>query len=140
MTLQNLDLPIRIAGVCLILLAILNLFVPRRFGWPAELQRLSLFTRQVFVVHCLFIVLILTLMGILSLFFAHTLLEPSPLAALILGGLSLFWLLRLGVQFFFYSPKLWRGNRFNTAMHVVFSCLWVYLVAVYGTAWALAIR
>lgn len=132
---MTLELHLRIIGILLLMLALLNVFVPRRFGWGAEIQRLTLFTRQVFVVHCFFIILTLAMMGLLSLLFAPALLQRTPLTTAILGALAFFWLARLFIQFFYYSPALWRGNRFNTAMHVVFSCAWIYFSAVYSLAW-----
>jgi hypothetical protein len=41
------------------------------------------------------------------------------------------------VQWGFYSPTIWRGHRFNTAMHCIFSAVWIYGSAVFATAlWA----
>jgi hypothetical protein len=131
---MTLELHLRIIGGLLLLLAMLNVFIPKRFGWGEELQRLTLFTRQVFIVHCFFIILTLTMMGLLTLVFAPALLQPAPLTSAILGGLAIFWLTRLVIQFFFYSPALWRSNRFNTAMHIVFSCAWVYFATVFTCA------
>ena len=37
-------------------------------------------------------------------------------------------------QWFFYSPAVWRGDRFKTIMHGVFSVTWVYVSAVFGAA------
>ena len=123
-------------GVVWLLLAGLNVFVvPRWFRWNLELARLSLFTRQVFHVHCLFIVLVLLMMGVLSLCYPQLLLEPSPIAALLLGGLFAFWLVRLLVQWFVYDRRLWRGNRVHTIAHYAFTFLWMYATAVYGLSW-----
>lgn len=132
--LMNMELHLRIVGVLLLMLAGLNLLLPRRFRWGAELAKLSLLTRQIFVVHCVFIFLVLVMMGILSLGFAPLLVQRTPLATVVLMGLAVFWVVRLLMQFFFYSPKLWRGNRFNTTLHVIFSCVWVYVSTVYVAA------
>jgi hypothetical protein len=137
---MNMLLPVRIAGACLLALAVLNIFVPGRFGWKEELSRVSLLNRQIFRVHAFFIILCIVLMGALSLCFAPALLAPSPLSRLVLGGLSLFWLVRLFCQWFVYDPSLWRGNRFNTFMHCFFTLLWSYFAAVYGIACWLQLR
>ncbi|HVT82780.1 MAG TPA: hypothetical protein VHM90_19235 [Phycisphaerae bacterium] len=135
MTLLNLEMNLRVVGALLFVLAALNLVLPRKFSWHTELQRLTLLTRQIFIVHCCFIVLVLILMGALALFFAPLLLDHSPLARLVLSGLALFWGVRLFFQWFVYSPKLWRGNRLNTTMHIVFSAVWLYFSATFATAW-----
>ena len=131
---MNAVLHLRVAGALLLLLAAANLTFPRRFGWKEELARVSLFTRQVFFVHAGFIILTLGLFGVLSLLYAEELTAPGPLAVPVLVGLTTFWFARLVTQFLIYDSTLWRGNRFRTAAHVAFSGLWVYLVAVYGSA------
>lgn len=132
-------LHVQAAGICLLLLAGLNLFLPRHFGWNDELQRVSLLTRQVFHVHCRFIILTLVLMGLFDLLLADELLKPSPLAAAFLGGLGVFWGLRLVTQWFVYDRRLWVGKRFETAMHLLFSLLWLFLSGVHGLAcWQVA--
>lgn len=72
--------------------------------------------------------------GVLALGFTETLLDRTALARVVLAGLVLFWLARLIVQFFVYDPRLWKGNRFNTRVHLLFSAMWAYYVAVF--AWA----
>ncbi len=138
MELLHLEGHLRVVGILLMLLAMLNLFLPKRFGWGAELAKVSLLTRQVFIVHCVFIVLVLVMMGVASFWYAPLLVARTPLATVVLFGLAAFWLLRLAMQFFFYSPKLWRGNRFNTGMHILFSCVWTYFAMIYAAAWVLS--
>jgi hypothetical protein len=125
---------LRIAGVLLLLLAILNLFVPKRFAWAEELPRLSLLNRQIFVVHAGFIILIVVLMAALTLLMPHDLMMPSRLSRALLAGLAIFWFARLLVQWLYYDPRIWRGKRFNTVMHFVFTAFWCYLVGTFAFA------
>ena len=62
------------------------------------------------------------------------LLEPTRLSRAMLTGLTIFWTLRMLMQWGFFSPKLWRGHPFNTAMHYVFSAIWVYVSGVFAAA------
>ncbi len=133
---MNTLLCLRTAGVLLLSLSVLNLFVPRRFKWREELAKVSLLNRQIFQVHSLFITLSVVMMGILSLVFPRTLVEPSLLAVLVLSGLAIFWSVRLFAQWCIYDRRLWLGKRFETTVHFIFTGFWIYLVAVYG--WALA--
>ena len=126
---------LRAAGVLLAALVVINLFVPLRFGWRTDLSRVSLLNRQIFQAHSVFLVLTLALSSALLLTNADALIEPSRLSRAVLLGLTIFWGLRMLMQWFFYSAAIWRGNRFFTAMHVVFSMAWVYLTAVFGAAW-----
>lgn len=125
------DWHLRIAGALQIVLALLHLAFPKRFQWKEELARLSPLNRQIFHVHTFFICVVLVMIGALSLFAADALLEPTRLSRLVLGGIATFWGLRLLCQWFVYDASLWRGQRFNTAMHVLFSLLWLYLTSVY---------
>ena len=95
---------------------------------------MSLLNRQIFIVHCLFIVLTLWMMGVLSLVFTDALLQPTALSRPILAGLALFWLVRLIVQWTVYDKALWRGNRFNAVVHILFTGLWSYYILVFGSA------
>jgi len=131
---------LRIIGVLLVLLGVAHCAFPKRFGWKEELPRLSLLNRQMFLVHTFFIALTLVLMGSITAVYAKALLEPGPVNRAILAGAAIFWACRLLVQFFVYDSKLWKGNVFNTWMHVLFSCLWIYLIATYSIAARLAWR
>jgi hypothetical protein len=130
----SLPFHVRLAGVLLLALAAVHLAFPRRFQWKEELGRLSLINRQIFVVHVIFICVILVLMGSLSLFAAGPLLEPTPLARLVLAGFAAFWALRLVFQWFVYDRALWRGNALHTGVHLGATALWAYFTGVYGVA------
>ena len=125
---------LRVIGVLMAGLVVLNVFVPRRFRWREELARLSLVNRQIFEVHAIFLVLTLALFSALLLTSADALLEHTRLARAMLIGLTLFWSLRLAMQWFYYSPAIWRGHRFNTVMHYAFSAMWIYVTAVFGAS------
>ena len=125
---------LRATGVLLALLVVVHAFVPGRLRWREELSRLSLVNRQIFEVHTFFIVLVLALLSTLLLTSSDALLAPSRLSRALLFGLTIFWGLRMLTQWFYYSPAVWRGNRFNTLAHCVFSTVWVYMTATFGAA------
>ena len=127
-------LNLRIVGLMMAGLAVLNLFVPKRFHWKEEMARLSLLNRQIFQAHSVFLTLVLWMFAALLLAFGRDLLEPTRLARAVLAGLTAFWALRMLMQWFFYSSEIWRGDRFKTIMHGVFSVAWVYVSAVFATA------
>jgi hypothetical protein len=127
-------LNLRIAGLIMAGLAVLNLFVPRRFHWQEEMARLSLLNRQIFQAHSIFLIRTLGMFAAPLLVCGSDLLEPTRLARAILIGLTTFWTLRMLMQWFFYSPEVWRGDRFRTLMHGVFSATWVYVTIVFASA------
>jgi hypothetical protein len=124
------EIQLKVIGGLLVVLALLHAGFPRYFDWPTELKPLSLINRQMVYVHTLFIALVVLLMGLLCLSCASELVG-TPLGRKVALGLGLFWLARLLVQFFGYSSALWRGKRFETTVHVSFSLLWTYLMAVF---------
>jgi hypothetical protein len=137
MTLTDPDtllLHLRIVGVVMFWLAAVNLYVPRRFNWGEEMARLSLLNRQVFIAHNVFLILTLALLATLLMVSGDALLEPTRLSRAVLIGLTLVWGLRMLMQWWFYSPTIWRGHRFNTRMHYLFSAVWVYVTAVFAAA------
>lgn len=132
---MSLELHLRIAGLLLLLLAAVHPLFPRELGWKEDLAKLTLINRQIFLVHVGFIALMLVLMGCLALFLAGDLVAPSRLARAVLGGLALFWGLRLLTQQLIYDRSHWRGHRRNTAIHLALTLLWLYLTAVFGWGW-----
>ena len=84
--------------------------------------------------HAIFIALILLMMGLLLLTLPHALLAPTPLARAVCGGLAVFWIIRLWMQWFLYDAELWRGKRFETVMHFAFTGLWILLSATLSAA------
>jgi hypothetical protein len=125
---------LHLGGLAIASLVVVNLFVPSRFHWREEMARLSLVNRQIFQVHTVFLVLTLALFSALLLTCAAELLEPTRLSRAVLIGLTIFWGLRMAVQWGFYSSELWRGHRFNTIVHYAFSVLWIYLTSVFVAA------
>ncbi|MET0759610.1 MAG: hypothetical protein ABWZ56_04265 [Flavobacterium sp.] len=124
------ELHLKIIGWILILLASVHVVFPRRFNWKEELSSLSLINREVMYVHTFFIALVVLLMGILCLTSAKELIETN-LGNKITLGLGAFWLIRLLIQFFGYSPELWKGKKFETIIHILFSFLWIYLSVIF---------
>jgi len=125
---------LRIVGVFMALLAVLNLCLPARLRWREEMAALSLLNRQIFQVHSGFIILTIALVSALLLTCADALLEPTRLSRAVVSGLAIFWGARMLTQWFVYSPAVWRGNRFNTWMHYLFSAAWIYVTATFVAA------
>ena len=131
---DTLLLHLRIVGIVMACLVVVNVAVPRLYHWREEMARLSLLNRQIFQAHTIFLILTLAMLSALLLTSADSLVEPTPLSRLVLAGLTLFWGLRMLMQWFFYSPQTWRGHRFNTVMHCLFSLTWIYVTAVFAAA------
>jgi len=121
---------LKIIGFLLLALALLHGIFPRYFNWEKELKSLSLINQQMMTIHTFFIALTVFLMGMLCLMATNDLIE-THLGKIICLGFGIFWTIRLAIQFVGYSPSLWKGKRFETITHILFSLLWVYLSVVF---------
>ncbi len=119
-----------ITGLLLIALALVHLVFPSYFNWKRELPLLSLVNRQLMTIHTFFIALTVLLMGVLCLVATDDLIN-TRLGKTLSTGLAIFWTIRLVIQFFSYSSKLWRGKTFETLVHVFFVLLWTYLSFIF---------
>jgi len=128
------ELHLKIIGYLFIALAILHVFFSNYFKWKEELTSLSLINKQMMEVHTFFIALVVFGNGILNIFYTDELIN-NDFGKVISFGLFVFWSIRLVFQLFIYSSKLWKGKSFETSMHVLFTCFWIYCSAVYYLAW-----
>jgi hypothetical protein len=117
---------LKIIGVLLIALSLVHIVFPKYFKWDKELYSLSLINRQMMTVHVFFIALTVFLMGLLCLTSSDELIATNLGKKLSLG-LGIFWTIRLFIQLFGYSSKLWKGKTFETSIHIFFIFLWSYL-------------
>jgi membrane glycosyltransferase len=118
-------LNLNIVGAILILLALAHSIFPRYFNWSKELPALSLVNQQLMYIHTFFIALVLLLMGLLCVTSATEVIT-THLGHKLLLGLGIFWAIRLIIQFFGYSPQIWKGKRLETSIHILFVLLWCY--------------
>lgn len=131
---MNIYLHLKVVGALLMTLGLAHSMFSSYFKWQKELAQLSLLTRQILLVHCFFIALLLVMIGVCSLFYPGALLGSGRLSRVVLTGFVVFWLCRLACQFFVYDPAIWRARPLYTVMHVVFSLFWIYVVLIYGAA------
>lgn len=124
---------LQITGVLLIVLALMHIAFPKYFAWKEDLAQTSLLTRQIMYVHTFFIGLVVLMMGVLCLLYWDLLLQDK-LGRIISFGISFFWFARFLCQLFVYSPKLWRGKKFETVVHILFTLLWVYFTVLFFLA------
>ncbi|HMG82105.1 MAG TPA: hypothetical protein VK559_03640 [Ferruginibacter sp.] len=124
------ELQLKLIGFLLIALSLLHIIFPKKFDWKNELNNLSLLNKQMMHIHTFFIALIVFLMGLLCLSAAKDLIETG-LGKKVAAGLCIFWSTRLFIQFFWYSPKLWKGKKVETIIHILFSCFWAYLSIIF---------
>jgi phosphoglycerol transferase MdoB-like AlkP superfamily enzyme len=125
---------LRLAGVSLLVLALLHAALWRTFRWGSEITRLSPINARVFVVHLIFIAFVLAALGLLSLLRPDLLLAKSDLARLLLYGIVAFWVVRLLFQPLVFDGALKEGWTSHPIVRIGANLLWAAYVAVYGAA------
>jgi hypothetical protein len=98
------------AGVQLVIAAA-NLVVARKLDFRANLARLTPIASQIFLVHAVYIVLVIVWFSALCLIFAAQLASGGPLARFLTAGLAAFWGLRAIIQLTIYDKKVRKDNR-----------------------------
>jgi FtsH-binding integral membrane protein len=118
-----------VAGAVQLVIAAANIVLPGKLRYRENIAKLSPIVRQVFVVHAVYIVLVLVFFGLLCLLFAGELAGGSALGRFLSGFLTVFWSLRVGIQLFYYDPQV---KRDNLAGHLIFTAAFIYLAVVFA--------
>ena len=119
------------AGVVQSVIIAANFVVPKKLGCRDNLSRVSPMIRTVFLVHWVYIVLVLGIFTSLSFWFAPELAGANRLGRYLSAAIAVFWLLRVPIQLFFYDPEIRRQNRFGD---VIFLLGFSYLGVVFAVA------
>jgi hypothetical protein len=89
------------------------------------------FLRQIFYVHWIYIVIVVGLFAALCFGFAPELAGASGLGRFLSGFMAGFWLLRIGLQVFYYDEEIRRENR---GLDMLYLGALVVLVVIFGVA------
>jgi hypothetical protein len=115
--------------------AVLNLFLVRLLGWRADLERMPLLIREVFMVHAWFISVTLAIFGAVTLRFAPEFAAAShEVFRWLAGGIGFFWALRTVLQIAYYSSTHWKGRMDRTIIHILLLAIYGGLAATYIAA------
>src|SRR5579864_1081927 len=119
------------AGALQLLIIAANFVLPTKLQCRENLARVTPMIRAVFVVHWVYIVLVLGIFTSLSFWFAPELAGASRLGRFLSAVIAVFWLLRVPIQVFFYDPELRKQNRFGD---VIFLIAFSFLGVVFSVA------
>jgi len=108
-----------------------NVPLPGRLQVRQKLAGVPRFVRQIFYVHWVYIVIVLGLFAALCFGFAPELAGASALGRFLSGFMAGFWLLRIGLQVFYYDREIRRENRGLDMLYVV---ALIVLVGIFGLA------
>jgi hypothetical protein len=120
-----------VAGGVHLAIAVSNIWVPGILHYRENLAKVSPMVRQVFVVHSIYIVLVLLAFGALCLFFAPELTSGAPLCRFLSAFLAVFWLLRVVLQLVYYDRGVRAQYRLgDIAYTLAVSCLGIIFAVV----------
>ena len=116
------------AGVVHLAIASANFVAARLFDYRGNIEKLPRFMRDVFIVQNVFIVFVLVGFSLACFLFPSELASGEPLGRGVSLFLGTFWLLRLGVQLFFYDREKRHEYR---GFDIAFTAAFVYLSSVF---------
>ncbi len=126
----NLEIGLRGAGMILLGLVVANYFAARRWRYADNLADSEAVVRQIFYVHCGYIVAIIAALAVLCLGWPRLLLEDG-MGRVICGFFGLFWGSRVVVQLTYYDREVRRRDR---GWDVFFLGVFAVLSAVFTLA------
>ena len=118
---------IQFAGVILLCITTANFFAPKKMRWTVNLEKTEPVFRQVFILHCIFLLACIVAMAFLCLFKPYWLLEDG-LGKAIAAFMALFWGGRVLAQFFYYEKSIKRQFPF---FNILFTTTFLYLAVVF---------
>jgi hypothetical protein len=124
------------AGAVQLAILAANFVVPGKLRCRENLARVSPMIRSVFVVHWIYILLMLAIFSAICFGFARDLAGASSLGRFMSAAIALFWLPRIPIQLFVYDRELRRLHRLGDV--AMLSAL-TFVIAVFGAA-ALGVR
>ncbi len=106
--------------------------VPGKLKWREELPRLSSFNRKLVYAYGAFIMLTIVTFGAFTLAMHQELLAGSKAALFMAGFITVFWLLRIALDAFYYKHEDWpKGTQFVIG-HALLTSLFAFLSLSYG--------
>jgi hypothetical protein len=134
MNAQELEIALRIAGLMMVGLVVANFVAAKRWRYRASLADCEVMVRQVFHVHCAYIIVIVGALGVLCLGWPRLLLADG-MGRVLSGFFGAFWASRVIVQVGYYDKETRRRDRgwdlfflgVFTAMSAIFT-----LAAIFG--------
>ena len=118
---------LQFAGVILLCIVCANFFAPRKMRWLQNLTRVEPVFRQVFIVHCVFLIGCVLAMAVVCMVFPQRLLS-EPLGEMLLVFMAIFWSARVLVQFFYYDRSI---KRQFPVYNILFSVAFIYLAVTF---------
>ena len=126
-----LNLALWLAAVGHFCVLIASFQVPRRLRWNEDLAQLTPFNRKLMWVHGGFTVYTIVAFGVMSLALHGEMMQGDRAALSLAFFIGFYWLLRIVVDFAYYSHRDWPEGLAFRIGHVLLTSLFVFLSASY---------
>jgi hypothetical protein len=130
-----------ICGILHIAIGIGSTIIPKVLQWNSELAKVKPLIRQMFWTYAAYIFVINICFGVVSIWGTGELLNHSFLASCITLFISLYWLIRIGIQFFYFdttdAPKgliFTLGEIALVGLFILFTATY-FLAFLYNNSW-----
>lgn len=126
-----LSLAVWFAGVGHFAVLIASFQVPYRLRWKEDLAKITSFNRKLMWVHGGFAVYTIASFGVMTLLLHGEMLNGQRAALALAIFIGIYWLLRIIVDFAYYSHSDWPKGKGFAIGHVLLTLLFVFLSATY---------
>jgi hypothetical protein len=128
---QWLSLALWLAGAGHFAVLIASFQVPYRLQWKEDLGKLTAFNRKLMWVHGGFAIYTIASFGVMTLLLHHEILTGQRAAVALSMFIGTYWLLRIVVDFTYYSHSDWPKGKGFVIGHLLLTLLFVFLSATY---------
>jgi hypothetical protein len=126
-----LSLAVWLAGAGHFAVLIASFQVPYRLRWKEDLSKLTAFNRKLMWVHGGFAVYTIAAFGVMTLLLHGEILSGQRAALALSIFIGAYWLLRIIVDFTYYSHSDWPQGKGFVIGHLLLTLLFVFLSATY---------
>jgi hypothetical protein len=130
----TLQILIFIAGLFHIVLVVGSTFIPVLLNWNQELEKVSVLIKQMFWTYAGYILCTNLCFGLLSVFHTQVLTDGSPLAIYVCSFITLYWAVRIIVQFFYFDRSSAPKGFIYQLGEISLVALFIFFTLVYGYA------
>ncbi|RVU00668.1 hypothetical protein EOD41_11760 [Mucilaginibacter limnophilus] len=122
------------AGLAQLALVLGSLAIPKILKWHLELIKVQPLIKQMFWTYAAYILVINLCFALLSIFAFADMLDGSRLATMVCGFIAVYWISRVGIQFFYFNRLHFPTGKWHKLGEAVLVTLFVFLSIVYARA------
>lgn len=132
MNTKILEIGILFGGIIHLAILSAGLVMIKVLNWNKDLKKLDALTEHIIWTHASYVWLIILGFGVVSIAFPTALINSQPLGISISIFISLFWGIRLFIQFFYFDARPYLGDlKLKLGFHGLTICF-AYLTVIYG--------